>query len=112
METIEFLVQGSSPSPYQVTFQKNGEHLAAFCTCAAGESGQACKHRLNILKALKEGIVSDNVHQVKVVASWLPGSNLELALKEVTRAEAELEVAKKAVSAAKRKVAAVMRANG
>lgn len=111
MEIIEFLVQGSSPNPYQVTFQKDGQKLAAFCTCAAGEAGQACKHRLNILNGQKIGIVSDNVSQVKIVASWLPGSNLEQAINEVTRTEAELEVAKKAVSAAKRKVASVMRAN-
>ena len=110
METIQFLVQGSSQNPYQVTFQKDGQKLAAFCTCAAGEAGQTCKHRLNILNAQKTGVVSDNVSEVKVVASWLPGSNLEQAINEVTQAEAEFEVAKKALSTAKRKVASVMRA--
>lgn len=110
METIEFLVQGSSPDPYRVTFQKAGDHLAAFCTCAAGESGQYCKHRFNILHALEEGIVSGNLHQVGLVASWLVGSDVEAALNEVAQAEAALEKAKKALTTAKKKVAAVMRA--
>ena len=110
VDTVEFLVQGSSPSPYRVTFQKIGDHLAAFCTCAAGESGQYCKHRFNILYALEDGIVSSNLHQVELVASWLAGSDVEAALSEVAQAEAAFEKAKKAVTAAKKKVAAVMRA--
>ncbi len=110
MDNVEFLVQGSSPIPYRVTFQKIGNHLGAFCTCAAGESGQYCKHRFNILYALEVGIVSNNLDQVQLVASWLAGSDVEAALGEVAQAEAALEKAKKAVTTAKKKVAAVMRA--
>ena len=110
METIEFLVQGSASEPYKVSFKKVGQHLGAICTCPAGESGQYCKHRFNILSGSIEGVVSPNHHEVGIVAGWLAGSDLEAALKEVERAESEFERAKKAVTNAKKKVAALMRA--
>ena len=110
METIEFLVQGSATEPYRVTFRRNERQFSAFCTCAAGESGQICKHRLTILAGVSEGVTSANIDQVSTVASWLPGSDVEAAMQEVNRAEAELERAKKLLSTAKKRVAAVMRA--
>ncbi|MGH8529232.1 MAG: SWIM zinc finger family protein [Nevskiales bacterium] len=110
METIEFLVQGSAAEPYKVSFQRVDQHLAAFCTCQAGKSGQYCKHRLSILNGSAEGVVSANNHQVGVVASWLPGSDLQAALADVEHAEGEFNRTKKALENAKKKVAAIMRA--
>ena len=110
METIEFLVQGSATEPYQVTFVRNGRQFSAFCTCAAGENGQICKHRLSILDGISKGVISSNTDQVITVAGWLPGSDVEAAMQEVSRVEAEFERAKKLLSIAKKKVAAVMRA--
>lgn len=109
MEVIEFLVQGSLPEPYEVTFTRSGNTINAFCTCPAAESGgTACKHRLSILTGLKVGIVSGNVDQVQAVASWLASSNLEMRMAEVDHAEQEAEAAKKTVSAAKKRLAAAM----
>ncbi|WP_175675452.1 SWIM zinc finger family protein [Burkholderia ambifaria] len=108
METIGFLVQGSAATPYELSFSKDGNTVTAFCTCPAGETGTACKHRLSILAGVKSGVISDNVDQVQVVASWLPGSNLETRMAEPDNAEKAVEAAKKAVSAAKKRLAATM----
>ena len=109
MESIEFSVQGSAPEPYRVTFEKNGQRLAAFCTCPAGDSGQVCKHRMSILAGSAEAVLSNNRDEVQAVVAWLRGSDLEAAIKAMDQAEAEVEQAKKRVSAAKKHLAAIMR---
>lgn len=108
MEEIVFFVQGSSPEPYEVRFAKKGENLNAYCTCMAGEKGQYCKHRFAILAGDTNAIVSDNKHQVQVAKSWLSGTDVELALLDMVKAESEHEAAKKRFSEAKKNVARAM----
>lgn len=110
MEEIRFQVQGSAPEPYEVHFIKRSENnISAYCTCPAGDNGQYCKHRFNILAGLTDNIVSGNENQVKIIKSWLPGSDLESAMQKVEQLEKEFLKAKKALSAAKKKVAEAMR---
>ena len=102
METITISVQGSAEDPYSVEFRKEGRNLTAYCTCPAGEVGQYCKHRFRILRGDLEGVVGDREADVKKVASWLAGTDVEAALAELARAEALFEQAKKDVSALKK----------
>ena len=105
---INFLVQGSAKDPYEVTFIKDGDNLAALCTCPAGKMGQYCKHRINILGGSIKNVVSENVDDVKVVESWLPGTDVETALIEVLAAEKEFKAAKQNLMNYKKKLARVM----
>ena len=105
MEKIKFLVQGSAPEPYIVVFHKNGNNLTAQCSCPAGENGMYCKHRFRIMEGSNENIVSNNISDVKLVATWLIGSDVEIAIKELKLAEDELLLAKKKVSDYKKKLA-------
>jgi len=109
MDELRFLVQGSAELPYRVSFQKNDNNLSAYCTCPAGENGQYCKHRFNILGGITEGIVSGNEQDVKVVESWLPGTDVEAAWNIVMDAEELFERAKRELSAAKKKLAGAFR---
>ena len=110
MEEIRFEVQCSAEEPYSVMFvRRDPVNLSAYCTCPAGENGQYCKHRFNILAGSTEGIVSGNQEAVNVIASWLPGTDLETALKKVRSLEAEEANIKKALSAAKKELAKSMR---
>ena len=109
METIQFLVQGSADEPYEVTFQKAGHNLSAFCTCAAGHNGQYCKHRFQILEGSTEGIVSGNSGQVPTVVAWLPGTDVAEAMAALAAAEREFDRAKKVVTNAKKNLASAMR---
>jgi len=104
----EFFVQGSAAEPYRVTFKKESNNLNAYCTCPAGQNGMYCKHRFNILKGNTKGIVSDNQSDVAEVTSWLPGTDVEAAIKEVDLLEAEFARIKKQLSAAKKRVARSM----
>ena len=102
-ETFEFLVQGSAPEPYRVSFWRPDTHnISAYCSCPAGESGMYCKHRIRILRGLLDGVVSKNTADVTTVAGWLAGSDVETALRTVDQLEKEAERIKKALSAAKK----------
>lgn len=109
METVIFLVQGSAAEPYKVTFKIDGSNLSAYCSCPAGENGMYCKHRFGILSGEADGIVSGNEKDVSMIESWLPGSDVEKAMREVALAEHRLEEAKKAVTSAKKILAAAFR---
>lgn len=102
------MVQGSAAEPYEVTIQRDGPNLTARCSCPAGIVGQYCKHRFGLLAGDASGIVSENAAEVARVATWLGGSDLELALQELASSEAALEAAKRRVSQAKKVVARAM----
>lgn len=101
---IQFHVQGSSADPYLVTFIKDGGGLLATCTCAAGEVGQSCKHRLAILNGDASAVVSENRADAEIVTDWIPGTPLALALEALATAERQLEEAKRGVSVAKKRL--------
>jgi uncharacterized Zn finger protein len=103
MEKLQFLVQGSAEKPYEVTFQRDSNNLSAYCSCPAGENRQYCKHRVNILSGIKDGIVSNNKPDVEIVASWLPGSDVEKTLHGLKKAEEQFETAKQELSVAKKR---------
>jgi len=79
-DTAIFLVQGSAIEPYEVSFLKHGNNLNAYCSCPAGMIGQHCKHIFGILEVSSKGVVSDNIDQVKAVAGWRHGTDVEEAL--------------------------------
>lgn len=106
---IIFMVQGSATDSYKVTFSKERKNLTAFCTCPAGQNGQYCKHRFRILAGDPTGITSSNLEEVKTVASWLGGTDVEVALKQVKEAELVLRNAEKEVSKLKKILARTMR---
>jgi len=108
MDTIVFLVQGSSPDPYVVSFAWSGTNLTAKCTCPAGRVGQHCKHRLAILRGLADGIVSPNHADVGRVRDCLPGTDVERAIFELAEAESQFEQAKRKLAGVKKKVVRVM----
>lgn len=109
MQTIKFLIQGSSEVPYEVSFYFDGQNMNALCTCQAGQNGQICKHRLDTLNGDTSKIVSDNRSDVKLVLELFRGTPLENKLKQLKDAEKELEIVKKKVEATKKEIAKIMR---
>ena len=109
MQEIHFQVQGSAAEPYDVEFVKRSDtNLSAYCTCPAGAHGQYCKHRFNILAGMTKGIVSGNLDDVEIVASWLPGTDVHEAIMKMRELEAEAVKIKKTLTAAKKEVARAM----
>lgn len=109
LSSIEFMVQGSAPSPYKVKFTFDGvQNLNAYCTCKAGENGQYCKHRFSILRGEASAIVSKNLEDVAIVRSWLAGSDIEMAIHEVAEAEHNFDSARKKLTLAKKALVKAM----
>jgi uncharacterized Zn finger protein len=110
LEKISFLVQGSCAEPYKVIFYKGSDkNLYSTCTCDAGKNGQHCKHRISLILGDTENVVSNNISDIDIIASWLSESNIEDAMKRLNAAEEDLEKAKKKVSEAKKNLAHEMR---
>ena len=108
MEKIKFLVQGSAPEPYELSFRKSGNNIIALCTCPAAMNGQHCKHRLSIFRGSSNGIVSGNENQVALIQSWLPGSDIELLLNQLEEAVSTFERAKNNLATLKKRLARAM----
>jgi hypothetical protein len=110
MNEIIFEIQGSAAEPYRVSFFRRSENnLSAYCTCAAGANGQYCKHRFEILSGGQTGVVSVNTHEISLVQSWLPGTDIEKAMAHLAELETEAARIKAKVSLAKKAVAVAMR---
>jgi uncharacterized Zn finger protein len=90
-------------------FERNGSNLNAYCTCPAGDSGVACKHRLNILYGVIDGIVSGNSQDVATVSGWIAGTDVENALRELEDAERLMKSAQDRVKAAKKQLTVSLR---
>jgi hypothetical protein len=105
---LTFLVKGSSPDPYELTFIKDGDSLTALCTCPAGQYGNFCKHRIAILDGDGGAIVSENADRVSTVVNWLQGTDVAAALTEFRNVERSADTPKSALVMAKRKLARAM----
>jgi len=110
MDKIVFKVQGSALEPYEVVFIKRSAiKFSAFCSCPAGLRGQNCKHKVLILDGVTKGITSQNIQQVEIIQSWLPGTEVDDALKKVQVLENDMKNIKNLLSAAKKNLAKEMR---
>ena len=79
-EHIEFLVQGSAPEPYRVSFWRVGDSVKSSCTCQAGKNGLACKHRLNLLDGDITNLASSSPNSFLNLQRMLEGSDVGAAL--------------------------------
>ena len=106
---FRFRVQGSVDEPYDIAIERVGDSLRASCTCAAGQNGQYCKHRMSLLQGSIQGVVSGDLEAIPRLPALLDGSDVAAALGRLAESERQLEQAKRAVSAAKRAIAQALR---
>jgi uncharacterized Zn finger protein len=105
---LEFVIEGSQGDQYQVTFEKQGETLHAFCTCQAGENGIYCKHRFGLMDGSTAHLLSGNTADVERLKAMMEGTPLEAACLRVTEATQAHEATKKALAKAKKDLARAM----
>ena len=108
MKKFDFLVRGSEPQPYEVSFLFDGKDLLASCICRAGITGQHCKHRIDILKGDLSAIVSHNEAEVSGLINVFKNTPLSTALDDLELKEKELKKLQEAVSASKKNIGKLM----
>jgi uncharacterized Zn finger protein len=109
MDELVFMVAGSSGNPYSVKFKREGRRLIAQCTCEAGRRQIYCKHRFSLMGGVRDGVLSENVADVRRLNEMMRGTDAEAAYQAVLLAEDVYEKAKIGLSAAKKTLAAAMR---
>lgn len=105
MNTIKFLVNGSTGNEYEVTFYKTDKSLAATCTCPAAEKGTYCKHRFEILKGETSRLKTTNKGDVVIVLNWYKKSPLEEKVNLIRQLEDEQQALSSQISKEKKELA-------
>lgn len=105
MDSLVFLVQGSSPEPYRLVCERDKGAIGVYCSCPAGELRQICKHKLSVLSGSMEAVVSGTRDDLEVLLGWLPGTALEAALNRLEEAERQLEASKAQLAIARKSLA-------
>ncbi len=106
MKLVHF-VDGSRGDEYVVTITRTGALVNALCTCAAGQNGSFCRHRVAILTGDMTGAVSHDDNKDDL-AALLEGSALATALLRYREAEAAFEAAQAEFAKVKKALSRVM----
>lgn len=105
---FEFLVNGSAPEPYIVTFIFDAKKGSGNCTCPAGQKRQICKHRIWILEGdLAKVVPTDETAYLKFKVE-LVGTDIETTFLAYKNAVAESAHAEKYLQLTKSTLARTM----
>lgn len=102
---VTFAVKGSQPEPYEVSLVYDRGEIAVSCTCAARD---ACKHWKSVFTGESQnylGSLSDQ--QIDEIQGWLEGTKLEQAWQGIRDAKLKEDIAKKELSAARKRFSEV-----
>lgn len=105
MQSLIFSVEGSQPEPYQVIFNNKDNKLTVTCSCAAGESGQFCKHRSNLFNGDVTSLLSNNKDQLPLALDWLNKSQIPTEIKALDGLIQKSEQLKKDITNKKKQIA-------
>lgn len=105
---MKFLIRSSSGSgEYEVSLAETARGLALGCTCPAGEKGQACKHRIDLLDGDDSSVIG-GTGSVEALQNALSGGPIEAALAQVYMLEGAVEAAQSELRKAKKALARAM----
>lgn len=111
MPNYSFYIQGSSSDPYEVTVKYSDKKFNIFCDCPAGELGQNCKHKLQIINgelSKPSKVVSGDLNQLALIPEVVKNFPIMGALEELKELELEAENLKKQISSHKKKIARLL----
>lgn len=106
-DRLHFKVTGSAGVIYEVSAQRDVAGVRITCTCEAGNNKLACKHRTALLAGDGTALISGG-DGLATLATWLPGTALDHAIRRVAEANATAETAKRNLSAARKALGRVM----
>lgn len=109
MQSLEFLVKGSTGNEYKVRFERVGENINGYCSCPAGENGMYCKHRFSLMDGVVDDLISENTNDVERLKELMAGTDVEKVYIEVLAVQAEYNQLDARLKALKRALAQSMR---
>lgn len=100
-QALRFSVMGADDNIYEVSIERDANELGnlqAYCACGHAQEGEICTHRFEILEGATANIVSENLDDVHKLREWIRGSDIEVAMQELSKAKTELMLAHEKVS--------------
>lgn len=103
---VEFQVVSSSTGEvYDIAVSRDGDDLRCTCTCAAGQNGMHCKHRLAILSGDGSVLRAGDRGRLDVIPAMLAGTDVEAALVRLGELERQKDEIDRQLKAAKKALA-------
>ncbi len=104
-QTLEFSVMGEDDQTYVVSIERNEidlGNLTALCSCDTAQVGDLCGHRFAVLEGETADLVSENIDDVVTLRKWIKGSDIEVAMQNLSKAKTEMRLAHEKVEQCRR----------
>lgn len=79
----------------------NSLNLRALCSCGEAVADSICDHRFSILECDTANVLSANPADVNVLRDWIKGTDIDVAMRNLSKAKTELKLAHEKVARAR-----------
>ena len=100
-QALQFSMMGDDDNLYEVSIERDTDNLGnlqALCTCKQAAAQDICGHRFAILEGDISKVVSNNLGDVHTLREWIKGSDIEVAMQNLSKAKTELLLAHEKVA--------------
>lgn len=95
-QALRFSVMGDNGDLHEVVIERDSVdigNLQAHCSCGDAQHGDLCAHRFEVLEGDISNVVSENLDDVQMLREWIKGSDIEVAMQNLSKAKTELKLA-------------------
>lgn len=104
-QALQFSIMGEDDETYIVSIERNEVdlgNLTALCSCDSAQSGDLCHHRFAVLEGDTLDLVSENIDDLVTLRTWIKGSDIEVAMQNLSKAKTEMKLAHEKVEQCRR----------
>ncbi len=104
-QALQFSIMGEDDETYVVSIERNEVdlgNLTALCSCDSAQLGDLCHHRFAVLEGDTLNLVSENIDDVVTLRQWIKGSDIEVAMQNLSKAKTEMKLAHEKVEQCRR----------
>lgn len=96
-EKLTFTVIGDNDQSYEFVIQRdplNTANLSASCNCEEAAKGKFCDSCFRIFEGDHSYVASENLGDLETLNHWVRGSDIEVAMIELSKAKTDLALAR------------------
>ncbi len=100
-EALKFSIMGEDDNLYDVTIERDSNNLGnlqAMCSCKQAAENDICAHRFAILEGDMSKVASNSLGDAQTLREWIKGSDIEVAMQNLSKAKTELLLAHEKVA--------------